>query len=313
MRVAVVIPCRDVAQYVEAAVHSVLEQPGIDPELIAVDDGSTDGTLERLRHLEARHAGLLRVLSSGGRGAGAARNTGLSGVAASYVRFLDADDQLLPGALLRQSRLMESTGADVVAGAYVKRFPDGRADDLEAPWTGDAWEGLVRTRLGTTSANLFRRESVLAAGGWDESLRSSQDYELLFRMMRRGARIAVDETPSAIVLKRDRGSISRTDERSNWLRYIELRRAMRDHLRDSDPVQHAHAIATADQYLFMAIRVLSAHDRRAAFAAFDQLLPAGFRPEAGPATSPAYVRAFRLFGFRWAERIAAMKDAITGR
>lgn len=313
MRVAVIIPCCNVAEYVEAAVRSALEQEGVELELIAVDDGSSDDTLTLLRQLEARNEGVMRVVASSRRGASAARNIGLRMASAPCVRFLDADDALLPGALQRQCALMESTGADVVAGAYVKRFPDGRADGIETPWAGEAWEGLVRTRLGTTSANLFRREAVLAAGSWDESLRSSQDYELLFRMLKRGARIALDEAPSAVVLKREGGSISRTDERANWLRYIELRRTMRDHLRDSDPVRHARAIAMADQYLFMAIRVLSAHDRRAAFAAFDRLLPAGFQPEPGPATSPAYVRAFRFFGFRWAERIAAMKDSITGR
>ncbi len=311
MRVAVIMPCRNVTQYVDASVRSALMQEGVDLQLIAVDDGSTDGTIERLRALESAHPGAMHVITSGQSGACAARNAGLRHTDAPLVRFLDADDALLPGALQRQGALMQRTGADVVAGAYVKRYPDGRPEEVETPWTGDAWEGLVRTRLGTTSANLFRREAVLAAGGWDESLRSSQDYELLFRMLKRGARVVVDETPSAIVLKREQGSISRTDERANWIRYIELRRAMRDHLRDVDPVRHARVIAVANQYLFMAIRVLSRHDRQAAFAAFDRLLPAGFVPSVSPATTAAYVKAYRWLGFRMAERLAGLIGRMT--
>jgi len=313
MHVAVIIPCHNVAHYVEAALRSALDQEGVEVELIAVDDGSTDGTLGRLRELESAHPGKVRVAALDKQGAAAARNHGLQRTAAPMVRFLDADDALLPGALQRQVALMERSGADVVVGAYLKRFPDGRPDELDTPWTGESWEGLVRTRLGTTSANLFRREAVLDAGGWDNDLRSSQDYELLFRMLKRGARIAVDETPSAIVLKRERGSISRTDEQANWLRYIELRRAIRDHLKALDHTGHAAIIATADQYLFMAIRVLSAHDRTAAFAAFDRIMPEGFIPEPSRATRSMYICLYRLLGFRWAERLAGVKDAMMGR
>jgi glycosyltransferase involved in cell wall biosynthesis len=313
MRVAVVIPCRNVEPHVERAVRSALEQQGVDVEVLAVDDGSTDGTLDALKRLEGDARGRLRVLSGAHAGACAARNAGLRGTAAPIVRFLDADDALLPDALRRQCALMQQANADVVAGAYVKRHPDGRPDEMEQPWTGDPWEGLVRTRLGTTSADLFRRDAVMAAGGWDETMRSSQDYELLFRLLKQDARVAVDEAPSAVVLKRTSGSISRTDEGANWMRYLELRRAIREHLRALGGEGHRALIDLSDQYLFMAIRVLSAHDRSAAFQAFDRLLPAGFVPEAGPATSPAYARAFRWLGFRWAERLAALKDAITGR
>ncbi|MBK9148781.1 MAG: glycosyltransferase family 2 protein [Flavobacteriales bacterium] len=313
MKAAVVIPCHNVAALMPRAIASLRDQGISRLEVIAVDDASTDGTLEALHGIASDACVRLRVIALRERsGACAARNAGMAATDAEWVQFLDADDALRPGKILRQLALAERYGADAVAGAYSNRYEDGRAEEV-LPLGGDPWMALVRTRIGTTSANLFRRQAVLDAGGWDKGLRSSQDYELLFRMLKRDAVIAWDMEPGCEVLKRARGSISRTDERENWLRYIELRRAMRDHLRGSGAEANAAVIAAADQYLFMAIRVLSAHDRRAAIEAFDQLLPKGFVPEVSRATSTSYLFLYRLLGFRWAERLAGIKDALIGR
>lgn len=300
--VSVVMPCRDVSAYVEGAVRSVMAQEHRPLELIAVDDGSTDGTLAALRQLAPDAVLPFRVLAQEGRGANAARNAGMLAASGAYVQFLDADDALLPGKIARQAALLQA-GADAVAGAFINHFEDGRPEEEVKPWEGDAWEGLVRTRLGTTSANLFRRSMVQAVGGWDEALRSSQDYELLFRMMKAGAQVAIDPLPGCRVLKRERGSISRTGARENWLRYLELRMAMRDQVRAMGTGRES-LIAVCDAYLFNGIRVLSTLDRASAIAAHRRMIPKHFRPQPDAATTARYVAAYRVLGFRWAERIA---------
>ena len=79
---------------------------------------------------------------------------------------------------------------------------------------------------------------------------------------------------------------------------------MRDHLKGTDAAVNAKRIAIAEQNLFVAVRVLSKHDREAAFAEYDRTFDAGFVPERSEANSAAYVAAHRFFGFRMAERIA---------
>lgn len=303
MKVAVVIPCHNVESHVATALRSVLAQTHEELDIVAVDDGSTDGTHAVLERMVGESNGRLRVIAQANAGACAARNVGAGATQGAWIQFLDADDELLPDKIERQLALI-SGGAQVVIGGYRNRYADGRATTV-MPLVGDPWEALLRTRMGTTSANLFQRDALVSAGGWDESLRSSQDYELLFRLLKNGAKLAWDDGVRCEVLKRSKGSISRTDERANWLRYLDLRCAMRDHLRSMGG-NHAASIATADQYLFMAIRVLSKHDRHAATSAFDRMLPAGFVPERSKATSALYVLAFRMFGFRLAERLAGI-------
>lgn len=310
--VSVVIPCRDAGPTIERAVLSALEQPGAEVEVIAVDDGSGDGTRAILDRLAARAPGRITVARSPGTGAGAARNYGLAATNGEYVQFLDADDALRKGKVIRQVELARSHDADVVAGGYANHFENGAPEELVLPLEGDPWLALIRTRLGTTSANLFKRRALMAVGGWDESLNSSQDYELLFRLLRSDAKVIADPVVGCDVLKRLKGSISRTNERENWMRYLDLRRNIRDYLRDHG-TDHAEAIAVADQYLFMAMRVLSRHDRTAAFEAYENMLPESFLPEPGAATTLGYIRMFRLFGFKWAERLAAARHALIGR
>lgn len=95
MKLSLIIPCYNVAPYVERAVRSVQEQAFGDWELILVDDGSADGTLPVLRRLEASD-GRIRVIAQENSGVSAARNAGLRAARGEYVHFVDADDYLSP-------------------------------------------------------------------------------------------------------------------------------------------------------------------------------------------------------------------------
>lgn len=93
MKLSIIIPCYNVAPYVERAVRSVQEQAFADWELILVDDGSADGTLSVLRRLEASDS-RIRVIAQENNGVSSARNAGLRAVRGEYVHFVDADDYL---------------------------------------------------------------------------------------------------------------------------------------------------------------------------------------------------------------------------
>lgn len=304
MRVAVVIPCYNVEHHVEAAVRSIMDQTYPDLDVFAIDDGSTDGTRAKLEQLEHTYAGHFRWTGGPRRGACAARNLGLANTTGEYVQFLDADDAVLTDKLYRQTDLARANGfPDIIVADFLNVFENGREDKVTGSG-GNAWMALVRTQLGTTSANLFKRSALEAVRGWKEDQVSSQDYELMFRMLRNGARVCWDPHVSSLVLKRSHGSISRTGMRDNWMRFIALRRNIREHLRGIDPVGHAPEIAAADQVLFMAIRVLAKHDEAAARSEFRRTLSRSFVPDRTSATTSFYSACYRVLGFRATDALA---------
>ena len=93
--VSVVIPAFNYAQYLELAVSSALAQHHAPLEILIIDDGSTDGTLELGRRL-AEESPRVRYLRQENAGLSAARNTGIRGASHPFIAFLDADDEWLP-------------------------------------------------------------------------------------------------------------------------------------------------------------------------------------------------------------------------
>src|SRR5690348_14327781 len=92
--VAVVVPFYDAKDTLPATLNSALEQEGVE-EIIAIDDGSQDNSLELARSFEPR----VRVLTGSHHGVSAARNRGIEESTAQWLLFLDSDDLLVPGTL----------------------------------------------------------------------------------------------------------------------------------------------------------------------------------------------------------------------
>lgn len=140
MMVSVVIPAYNAQDTLPACVESVLVQACHDLEVIIVDDGSTDRTLEVARGLEATH-GRVRVVHTENGGVSAARNTGIGHACGKYILFVDSDDCLKPGILRGAVGLAEDRGADLVIFGFDYHLLDEgivRANAIEADFCGDA-------------------------------------------------------------------------------------------------------------------------------------------------------------------------------
>src|SRR5262245_6653801 len=109
MKVTIGIPCYNADRWLKQASQSALEQEGIEPEVIVVDDGSTDGSLAVAHEFGDR----IFLLEGGHRGANHARNLALENASSEWIQFLDADDFLEPQKI--QTQLKEgSKEADVI-------------------------------------------------------------------------------------------------------------------------------------------------------------------------------------------------------
>ena len=112
VKVSVIIPVYNVEKYLRECIDSILNQTLHELELICVDDGSTDGSLEILQAYEKKD-NRVTVLTQHNQGAGAARNKGLQIAKGEYLSFLDADDFFAPGMLEEAYRKCKSVSADV--------------------------------------------------------------------------------------------------------------------------------------------------------------------------------------------------------
>src|SRR5688572_14275047 len=108
--ISVIIPTFNRAGRVILAIDSVLNQdyPPEAMQVVVVDDGSSDGTVERLR---SRYGNRICVFEQPNQGPSAARNRGVEAARHRLVAFLDSDDQWLPSKLQKQASAMESSGA----------------------------------------------------------------------------------------------------------------------------------------------------------------------------------------------------------
>lgn len=232
--VSVIIPCHNSAAFVHGAFNSVLNQSFKNIEIILVDNNSTDQTPEILSGFSARHPGKVVFLREDRQGAAAARNRGLASARGAYVQFLDSDDVLLQEKVQRQLETGLATHADLVVGNYFQVAGD-KVKMIRA--ANDPWTGLASSRLGITSANLWKRDAVAKAGGFDETYSSSEEYRLMFHMLKSGSRVAYDPACLTRVYWRDESvGKSKDHERQAliWRQIFDLRMEIRQFLEEKD-------------------------------------------------------------------------------
>jgi glycosyltransferase involved in cell wall biosynthesis len=179
VRFSFVIPFFDCAPYLRRAVESVLSQPGGEYELILVDDGSRDASLEVIApFLEDPRVRLVRQANAG---PGAARNRGAAEARGEYVWFLDCDDELLPGAVDAVSRFLEDAPAgDLLVGGHINRSPDGAERIRPAPpFASEPRQNFIaflEKRLGSFSHGaVVVRRRVFERTRYPEELRNNED------------------------------------------------------------------------------------------------------------------------------------------
>lgn len=184
--VSVLMPVFNAGKYLHEALESIRRQTFVDWEMIAVDDGSTDGSGEILGH-HAKHDSRIRVVSRPNTGIVGALNDGLQECRGRYVARMDADDISLPQRLERQVAHMEHHPDCVALGSWVT-FIDPQGWKLfrwEMPHTHKA---IVQDLLGGGMSGLvhpvvmFRAGTLKEVGGYREEFQWVEDVELYTRL-----------------------------------------------------------------------------------------------------------------------------------
>ena len=185
--VSVVLPFRNARPWLARTLAALVAHGGVPFELVAVDDGSSDGGSLLLRRLTANWpAESVQLLQTGGIGVSAARNRAVAAARAPVIAFLDADDPPLPGRLSAPLSLLEQRPElHHVMGGWKRVDPQGRELGHVQPWMEGAGFSLRQAygfKAVLPSAWTLRRRVFEAVGGFDPSLRHAEDVDLLIRI-----------------------------------------------------------------------------------------------------------------------------------
>jgi glycosyltransferase involved in cell wall biosynthesis len=216
-RVSILIPCRNAATTLRETLESALAQEGVEKEIIVVDDGSSDCSLEIAKSYEAQS---VRVIEGPRINASAARNRAQEASSGEYIQYLDADDLLGANKISQQIEVLEKH-PDCVATARWGRFthtPEDAVfanDDQLHDWTPVDW--LVaqcgELRMMHPAAWLVPRGIADKAGLWDERITLNDDGEYFARVLRHASGIrcvpgasTYYRTSPGVSLSRSRGA-----------------------------------------------------------------------------------------------------------
>ena len=195
--IAVVMPAFNASAYLPAALDSLWTQSFSDFEVIAVDDGSTDGTAEQLRSIAAREPRLRVVCGSHG-GVTAALNRGLAEARSPFIARMDADDVCHPRRFEMQLAFLEANPEVVAVGAACTLIDEAGDRLTEHPYPLTHEEILDRLLAGRSGlshpAALIRRGALERVGGYDPAFAVAQDFDLWLRLSEIGQLANLEES-----------------------------------------------------------------------------------------------------------------------
>lgn len=227
MRFSVIIPSYGQAEFLKEAITSALKQDFTDYEVIVVDDGSTDGSLE----IAKSFGDSIKLVAQANKGLASARNAGIMNATGEYILPLDADDLFTPDALRLIDEKIKATNADVVSlsmyafglgTGVVSLMPDPKFDDFK-----------IGNRL--TYCSAIRRTALLETGGYSpkmDTLGGWEDLHLWYDLMRRGKKIVTIQEPLLMY---------RTKETSMWTAAEKNKKALWEQIIKDFPETKEHA------------------------------------------------------------------------
>ena len=260
MRVAVIVPAFQATSTLGGALASVAAQTRPPEEVIVVDDGSRDGTVELAKGWD-RQLPITVLRTEQNAGPSAARRTGIEAATADVIALLDADDVWFPDHLESMLGAYATTN-DGLASADTLAWIPGIAVSTRAlshtaplPDRGKqlAWL-LAENHLSISS--VFSRARYDAVGGFRPQFRGTEDWDLWIRMVRAGAAVARPDHPT-VLYRLSRGAVSSDD------RMIAARRAVLDAAAAEGGAEERRALRVGLRHNKAAASLVRAYERAA--------------------------------------------------
>lgn len=221
--VSVVMPAYNASAFIFEAIQSALAQSHRNLELLVVDDGSSDDTVEVVLR-EAAGDDRIQLLRNGfKKGPAGARNTAIEQARGRYIAFLDSDDVWYPEKIRVQLELIADTGAPLVFSAFDLMDESGRSTgQVRSAPARISYEQLLRRNVIGCLTAMF--DTQKAGKPFMPDIAMRQDWGLWLRILRETGEFAVSSSASLASLRLRSGSLSRGKLRATWYNYQLLRK-----------------------------------------------------------------------------------------
>ena len=198
--ISVILPVYNGEKTIGETITSVLNQTWQDFELIIINDGSEDGTLEIIDSIKDPR---IKVFSYPNAGPNPSRNRGIAQAKGECIAFIDADDLWKPDKLSSQLQALQTNSQAAVAYSwtdYIDESSQFLRRGSHTKLTGDVFENLLLINFLETGSNpLIRQEALATVGGFDETLTHGEDWDMWLRLAAKYEFVVV---PSSQVLYR---------------------------------------------------------------------------------------------------------------
>ncbi|MAW82898.1 MAG: glycosyl transferase family 2 [Crocinitomicaceae bacterium] len=298
--VSVIIPCYNVVNYINECVKSVVNQDYEFIELICIDNASTDNTYQKLTELKSKYG--FKLFQCTLPGANNARNLGIEKSSGLWIQFLDADDILYPSKISHQINLIKNSKKDVDFIVASRFHKDLKQNIKTVIPSNDKFIGILESNFGTTSCNFFKAKTLIHLNGWDANLKSSQEYDLMFRIIQHDYQFIIDLKPLTLIRERGIGQISYRNPKLKWNQFVDLRLDIINYLKKEESNYYLSNEIIIKQILFDIIRILIKYDEKRALFIYNKYL-IDFKPKKSLSTGFLYLLIFNIVGFRRTEKI----------
>lgn len=185
--VSVIVPVYNREHLIEETFDSILAQTYRPIEIVAINDGSTDTSLQILKTYSERYPGLFTVIDQHNTGQVIARNNGIRAAKGEYFAFLDSDDKWLPEKLEKQIPLFKKTNVALVYSGIEKIDDQGKPYNIELcdpTRTHNLYLHLLVRNQMTGGTVVITRAALKKAGLFDESFKAAENWDLWLRICR---------------------------------------------------------------------------------------------------------------------------------
>jgi glycosyltransferase involved in cell wall biosynthesis len=304
--VSVIIPCYNNEKWIAEAIDSALSQTYTSIEVIVIDDGSTDKSLEIIKSYGDR----IKWETGVNKGQSAARNRGFNLSSGKYIQWLDADDYLLPDKLENQVYFLEKSDSDIVYGdwKYQHHLKNGGIKFSKVITPGER-QNILDALLGgfplTIMNCLTKRELVVRLDGYDENFRAVEDIELWIRAAILGAKFRYEPGCYSVYRVHDINSNSRSDPLFLTNCYsVAFDKALKS-LKSINKLDKINSTSLAKGYFLLARYYLD-YDYNIALRHWDKVTE--IAPEFKPGNISFFAIIVNLLGFKYASLIWHFKN-----